>query len=193
MNDERKPREAITRADDGASPRVEGRPRAAGDFVEALPPELREALPPWAKRLAYVLDDLLRIPGTDRGVGLDALLGLVLPGVGDTLTAFGSLALLALALRRRVPTVILARMVMNIGVDALVGTIPFVGDVFDVFFRSNRRNLALIEAHQGSSATPTAKDYAIVGLGFGLAVTSIVLPIAVGLALGVRFAEWLAR
>lgn len=162
------------------------------DLEARLPPEIREALPPWARKLAYVLDDLIKIPGLDRGVGLDALVGLLVPGAGDAITALGSTALLLLALKRRVPFVILARMVMNIGVDALLGTVPVLGDAFDVFFRSNRRNLELIEAHQGAGSPPSAKDYAIVGLGFGLAVMSVVLPVALAITLGVKIAEWTA-
>lgn len=166
--------------------------RPVRDIVEGLPPELREALPPWAKKLAFVLDDLIKIPGLDRGVGIDALVGLLAPGAGDAITALGSTALLLLALKRRVPFVILAQMVMNIGVDAVLGSVPVLGDAFDVFFRSNRRNLELIEAHQGSSAAPTAKDYAIVGVGFGLAVVSVVLPIALAITFGVKLGEWLS-
>jgi hypothetical protein len=167
-------------------------PRPVKELVDALPPEMREALPPWAKKLAYVLDDLIRIPGLDRGVGLDALVGLLIPGAGDAMTALGSTSLLVLALQRRVPFVILVQMVMNIGIDSVLGAVPVLGDIFDVFFRSNRRNLELIEQHQGIGSAPTAKDYAIVGAGFGLAVISVVLPIALAITLGVKLAEWMS-
>lgn len=166
--------------------------RSVTAIVDALPQDVRDALPPWARKLAYVLDDFIKIPGLDRGVGLDAIVGLLIPGMGDAMTAFGSTALLILALKKRVPGVILGRMVMNIGVDALLGAVPFVGDIFDVFFRSNRRNLELIEVHQGGAAPPTRGDYAIVGVGIGLAVVSVVLPVAILLAFGVKLAEWFA-
>lgn len=168
------------------------RQRSVTAIVDALPEDVRAAMPPWARKLAYVLDDFIKIPGLDRGVGIDAIIGLILPGMGDAMTAFGSTALLVLALKKRVPAVILGRMVLNIGVDAVLGAVPIVGDLFDVFFRSNRRNLELIEAHQGGSEPPTSKDYAIVGVGFGLAVMSVVLPIALLLAFGVKLGEWLA-
>jgi hypothetical protein len=137
-------------------------------------------LPAWAETLTRWLDDLVRIPGTNIGLGLDGLLGLLLPGAGDAVTGIGSLSLLLLALQRGVPSVVIGRMVINIGIDALVGTIPVVGDVFDFGYKANRRNLELIRRHtEGPPRKPTAGDYALVGLGFALAVLSVLLPIAV--------------
>ena len=137
-------------------------------------------LPAWAETLARVLDDLVRIPGTNIGLGLDGVLGLLVPGAGDAITGIGSLSLLLLALRRGVPSVVIGRMVMNIGIDALVGTIPVVGDVFDFGYKANRRNLELIRGHEADPLKkPTAGDYALVGLGFALAALSVLLPIAV--------------
>ena len=119
----------------------------------------------WAEGLVRVLDDGLKLPFLKKGIGLDAVIGFFVPVAGDTLTGIGSLSLLGAALKRGVPTVILMRMVMNIGVDVLFGSIPFLGDVFDIFWRSNRRNLDLIEAHAGKKMSASAADYAVVGLG----------------------------
>lgn len=140
-------------------------------------------MPAWARLMTRLLDDLIRIPGTDAGIGLDGLLGLV-PGVGDSVTGFGSMALLLLALRRRVPTVILVKMLGNIGVDVLTGAVPVLGDVFDVAFRSNRRNLALIEKHTGGKVQPSAADFALVVLGLSLAAAAIAMPFVISALLG---------
>ena len=137
--------------------------------------------PAWAATLVRVLDDGLRVPGTRIGIGLDALLGFLFPVVGDAATAIGSLALLVLAFRMRVPKVVIFRVVFNIALDALLGSIPLVGDVFDVFWRANRRNLELLQRYDRD---PTRRaglaDYAIVTLGVLLVVASVLLPIVLG-------------
>lgn len=136
-----------------------------------LPP-----LPPWSEKLTRWLDDGLTIPGTRIRFGLDAIIGALLPGAGDALTAVGSTSLLLLALRRGVPTVVLLRMLFNIALDATLGAIPVVGDIFDVAFKSNRRNLELIErcSTEGQPARPV--DYLVVGLACGLLVLSVLAP-----------------
>lgn len=134
--------------------------------------------PPWLERYVRLLDDFLRIPGTDARIGLDAILGFFFPGVGDALTGAGALSLLFMALRARVPTVVLLRMVVNIAIDTVLGVVPIAGDVFDVFWRSNRRNLDLIEKYRADpSAKPAFADYVVVALGILFVVLSIVLPL----------------
>src|SRR5688572_19712129 len=86
-----------------------------------------EPVPVWAEQLVHWLDSAVRIPGTNITVGLDAILGFLLPTAGDALTALGTLSLFSLAVRYRVPKVVLAKMLVNVAVDALVGVIPFVG------------------------------------------------------------------
>jgi hypothetical protein len=100
-------------------------------------------------------------------------------------TGTGSVALLLLALKSRVPTAGLMRMVLNIGVDVLGGAIPFVGDVFDVAWRSNKKNLEIIRRYKDDpSAEPTAGDRLLVGVGIALALLSILVPLLVGIWLG---------
>jgi hypothetical protein len=162
--------------------------RAVGDKASpALKRAAADALAPWAERFVRALDDLVRIPGTKFGIGLDPIIGFLVPGLGDTVTGVGSVSLLFLALKERVPTVVLLRMCMNILVDTLVGMLPFLGDAFDLVWRSNKRNLALIERYRDDpKAEPGPADYALVGLGLLLAVTSMVLPFVLfyGLGLG---------
>lgn len=131
----------------------------------------------WAEHLVTLLDDRFRIPGTDVRFGLDPIIGILFPGVGDAVTGAGSIGLLALALRRGVPRVVLLRMVLNIFVDVLAGALPIVGDIFDLAYKSNRRNLELIREHEGPESKATAGDYAIAVLGVGLAILSIIVPL----------------
>lgn len=137
-------------------------------------------LDPWAGKMVRLLDELIPIPGTNQKVGVDGIIGLFIPGAGDVITGIGSIAMLFLAIKHRVPTVAIGRMLVNIFVDMLAGLIPVVGDIFDIFFRSNRRNLDLIEAYRSDpSKRPTTLDYALVGVGLALVVCSVAIPLLV--------------
>jgi hypothetical protein len=124
------------------------------------------------------LDDAVRVPGTKFGIGLDAIAGFVVPGVGDAITGLVALSVMSAAIRRGVPRVVLMRMFLNIAVDTGVGMVPVVGDLFDLLWRSNTRNLALLERHQGE-LEPRARpgDYMVLAAAAGLVVVSIAAPI----------------
>jgi hypothetical protein len=127
------------------------------------------------------LDDLVRIPGTKFGIGLDAVIGLVLPGVGDAITGVAALGVLGTALRSGVPRVVVARMLLNIAIDTLGGLVPVVGDAFDLFWRSNYRNLELLERHQNElEPRARASDYLWVGLAVALVGASVAAPFVLG-------------
>jgi hypothetical protein len=96
--------------------------------------------------LALWMDGVFRIPGVGIRFGLDSLIGL-LPGVGDALTSIVSLYILSAASRFGIPRVTLARMAMNIAIDWMIGSVPLLGDVFDVYWKSNQRNVALLRRH----------------------------------------------
>jgi hypothetical protein len=89
------------------------------------------------------MDTRFEIPGLRWRFGLDALLGLI-PGLGDTVTFFVSCFILTSAARYGVPRITLARMGMNVVLDLVMGSIPLLGDVFDVAWKSNTRNVALL-------------------------------------------------
>lgn len=132
------------------------------------------------------LDDAVRIPGTKFGIGLDAVVGFLLPGIGDAITGGVSLSLLVTAIRRGVPTIVVLRMFLNIAVDVLGGLIPVIGDAFDLVWRSNVRNLELLERHQGE-LEPSARvgDYAIVAGAATFVAASVAAPFfAIGWLLG---------
>lgn len=164
--------------------------RAVDRALEGAPDDVRKAardlVAPWAEKLVRVLDDTIRIPGTNVHIGLDPILGFFLPGAGDVVTGVGSISLLLLALKQRVPTIVILRMLLNIGIDTLVGIFPIVGDAFDMLWRSNRRNLDLIEKYKRDpTAKPTTADYLLVSIGIVLAIASIVIPIVIVWVLGV--------
>jgi hypothetical protein len=94
--------------------------------------------------LASLLDDFLRIPGTTFRFGLDAIIGLI-PGIGDVITSVASFLIILAAWQRRMPKVTIARMVANIAIDTLVGSIPLAGDAFDAAWKSNRKNMVLLQ------------------------------------------------
>lgn len=135
-------------------------------------------VPRWAELLATLLDDAIAIPGTKLRFGLDGIVGMFLPGAGDAVTALGAGALLLLAVRRRVPTSVLVRMLFNIAIDACVGAIPVLGDVFDFANKSNRRNLELLKGQpQEPSERRLLGDVLLLGVGFLLLAACVVLPI----------------
>ena len=98
--------------------------------------------------LARLMDTALRVPGTRISLGADSVLGLV-PGIGDFAAAAVSLFIVNEARRLGVPNDKLVKMLVNIGFDTVAGSVPVLGDVFDVYFKSNRRNLQLVMDHFG--------------------------------------------
>jgi hypothetical protein len=96
--------------------------------------------------LARWMDSVFEIPGTGIRLGLDPILGL-LPGLGDTLTTLVSLYILGAARRYGAPRVTVLRMAANIAIDFALGSLPVLGDVFDVFWKSNERNVSLLRRH----------------------------------------------
>lgn len=96
--------------------------------------------------LEFVLERSFMLPGINRAVGLDAIIGLV-PVIGDFISAAIGSYLVWEARNLGLPKWKLARMMANIGVDTAIGAVPFIGDAFDVMFRSNTRNLRIVKAH----------------------------------------------
>ena len=143
------------------------------------------------RSLARMLDSAIRIPGTGVTFGLDPVLGLF-PGVGDLVGAVFSGYIVLTAARMGVPRSVLARMLLNLGTDTLVGSIPVLGDLFDVGFRANIRNSELLDKHLGEpEATRRSSRIAIALTIVGLVVLAAV---AVWIAiLSVKALNWLVR
>ena len=97
-------------------------------------------------RLATLLDTRFAIPFTKIRFGADSLIGLA-PGVGDAVTTALALYIVYEAHRLGAPKTVLARMLGNVAIDGMVGIVPVAGDVFDVMFRANRRNVRILREH----------------------------------------------
>ena len=107
-------------------------------------PERR--ISPFVQRLVDLMDQRFVVPGTRFRFGLDALIGLI-PGFGDLLGMVIGSAVFFEAVRLRMPPTVLGRMLFNLWIDSVVGSLPVVGDAFDFVFKANRRNLRLLERH----------------------------------------------
>jgi hypothetical protein len=110
------------------------------------PPRTRAERIARVEALTALLDTAFLIPGTSFRFGVDSLIGLV-PGIGDALTTAVSLWLVKEAKALGAPNHLIARMLANIVIDGVVGSVPLVGDAFDVVWKSNRRNLHLLRQH----------------------------------------------
>lgn len=129
-----------------------------------------ERLEPLAKRrrdveiedgletLSQYMDGLFRVPGTTWRFGLDGLVGLI-PNYGDIATSLVSFYILVAGVRYGVPKITLLRMAINIGLDYAIGAIPFIGDAFDFFYKSNARNIQLIRERATGHGKGTASDW----------------------------------
>ncbi len=96
------------------------------------------------RALATLMDNAFRVPGTNFRIGWDTILGLV-PGIGDVATGIASASIVGYAMRLKVRKRVLVRMLANVGIDVTIGAIPLLGDIFDAAFKSNVRNVALVE------------------------------------------------
>lgn len=105
------------------------------------------------ERLANNMDSRYRVPGTSIRFGWDAILGLV-PGLGDVAALGPAGYILLQSHRMGAPTGMKARMAVNLGLDWVVGSVPLVGDLFDVAIKANRRNVALLRSHLEARGTP---------------------------------------
>ncbi len=113
-----------------------------------------------ASVVASLMDDFIRIPGTDIRFGLDPILGLF-PGLGDMVASLAGVAIMGEAGRRGVSRMALVTMALNILANAAVGSIPIVGDLFSVWFKSNRRNHDLLEKALSTGISPAEREKAV--------------------------------
>jgi len=140
------------------------------------------------RRFAVWLDAGIVVPGTSLRVGLDPVLGLV-PGLGDAAGALLAAWILVEAIRMGASRGTLARIASNIALDALVGAMPVLGDVFDVVWKANLKNVALLERHAIDPAGAGEGDRLFVVLVVG-GVAALCLGLLVG---GVVLTAWLVR
>lgn len=136
---------------------------------------MRDAEIDRVRSLARVMDKLY----------LDPILGLLIPGAGDILGSMLGIYTVVIATRRKVSPVIIARMLMNLAGDAVLGFIPFIGDLFDFGFKANQRNADLLadRANHGGKATP--RDWVIL-IGAGLAFITVIALVIYGIVALIR-------
>ena len=132
------------------------------------------------RQLSGLLDNIITIPGTKVGIGLDPIIGLI-PIGGDFLGLIFSFYIIIEAAQLGVPTATLGRMVMNVIVDSLVGAIPMLGDLFDFAWKANNYNIILLEESLKSPQQNQKADKSFiliftVGL-FLLAIVLISIPV----------------
>jgi hypothetical protein len=139
--------------------------------------------------LEILLDEAFVVPGTGIRFGIDGIIGLV-PGIGDVLAGLLSLVIPLAGWVRGVPYITLVRMLTNVSIGLLVGSIPILGDAFDIFWKANRRNFALLTRSIAEPRRHTWRDWAFLLL-LGTAIGLIfLLPIALALWLLARVAMW---
>lgn len=112
-----------------------------------------------ARELARLLDSAFTIPGTRIRVGLDSIIGLI-PGGGDAIGAALSSIIVITALRQGVPKPVVWRMVGNVVIDALTGSVPLLGDLFDVAWKANTKNADLLEQYERQPGKTTTRSRA---------------------------------
>lgn len=145
-----------------------------------------------SRRLAVLMDDLVRIPGTRQGVGLDAVVGLI-PGLGDLVGSGISGAIMFDAVRARVPVPVLARMAWNLLLDAVLGLVPLAGDLVDVVHRANLRNYRLLEEAAAANPDPDPPTVGYIAAALLLTVVPLLLTIALGVLALVLLVRWVSR
>ena len=138
------------------------------------------------ERLARLLDDVVAIPGTRIRVGLDSILGL-LPGGGDLIGGALSAWIIVAAARLGAPPAVIARMGANVLADAAIGAVPVLGDIFDIVFRANRRNVELLGRYLDTPEPVHRSSRLVV-----LAVLLVLIAALIGaLFVGVILVRWL--
>ena len=132
--------------------------------------------------LSHLLDDFIQIPGTPIRFGLDGIVGFI-PGIGDILGGLASTIIIVAAWSRGVPNAVLARMVLNVAIETAAGSLPIVGNLFDIGWRANRRNYVLLTRATGRPHPEQARSW--------LFIAGVCLVLAALLAVPLLLGGWL--
>ena len=152
--------------------RLSGMPNRPGNRTATPNESLRRV-----NVVASVLDDAIRVPGTNLRFGVDPLVGLI-PGLGDLLGGAASAYIILEAARAGAPSSVLLRMALNVGIDTLIGGLPIIGDLFDFAWKSNTRNARLLTRHVEMPAQTKRASMALV-----VVLLAAVAAVAVGASL----------
>ncbi|MEM1253780.1 MAG: DUF4112 domain-containing protein [Cyanobacteria bacterium P01_H01_bin.21] len=157
-----------------------------------LPPTLAETNSHRAlqrlRGLSHILDNAIAIPGIGYRVGLDPLIGL-LPGGGDLVAGLISIYVVIEAARLGVPAATLGRMGLNILTEVILGTIPMVGDFFDVVWKANARNVALLERHIRNPRPSNKADKVFAAV----MITGLLMIVLGAATLSILFVRWVLQ
>ncbi len=124
--------------------------------------------------LSHLLDDCFRVPGTEIRFGLEGIIGLM-PGIGDVLHGLASSLIVVAGWVRGLPYATLARMLFNLLLDVGIGAVPVIGDVFDIAWKANRRNYALLTRHLAEPRKHVWRDWVFLA---GIAAALLILVIS---------------
>ncbi|MFM7069394.1 MAG: DUF4112 domain-containing protein [Actinomycetes bacterium] len=150
-------------------------------------------LPGWVERLAWVLDSVFEVPGTRRRVGIDGVLTFI-PVVGDVAGLGLSMVVVAAGIAAGVSVPTVVRMMLNVGLETLVGVVPFAGAVFDLAYKANERNVRLIEADlvdRSATRRSSLKVLAVTVAALFVALALAVACVIATFALTVWMLRWL--
>ena len=147
-------------------------------------------LPEWVQRFAWVLDDAFAVPGLPgRRVGVDGLIALV-PVAGDAVGVALSLVIIVVGVAAGVSVPTIIRMLLHVGIEALIGLVPFVGTVFNMAFKANNRNVALIERDLADRRATRRSSVGVLVLIIGVLLAGLMMLIALTVA-GIAVLVWL--
>jgi hypothetical protein len=155
------------------------------DPDESMPPDLLTL-----RKFADLMDRAVPIPGTSQRVGFDAAAGLI-PGFGDIVTGAMSAWIILSAVRHRVPPSKIFRMFVNLLVDLIVGAVPLLGDVFDVFHKQNVMNMRILLDHRNRQLPPRRKREIVGAAAIVIIVVSIMALGAMAAAIAAIY--WIAQ
>jgi hypothetical protein len=148
------------------------RPGSGTDYiqVEVLPPagktKQADELDPFIKLVSGLLDTFFVIPGTRIRFGIEPIIGLI-PVLGDQVTSLMSAALLYRSVQHRLPKIALVRMALNILINAVVGMVPVIGDIFVLWYKPNVRNYKILQRFAGQKSAVTSGDWMFVSILIG--------------------------
>lgn len=128
------------------------------------------------RRVSRLLDSAMEVPGTSIRVGLDPILGLF-PGLGDLVSPLFTIGMLWQARELGIPRVIQLRMVFNVAIDSLFGMVPILGDLFDVAWRANDRNMVLLDRHAREEHPASPGDWLFVAAMIAVLAVLAIAPL----------------
>jgi hypothetical protein len=123
----------------------------------------------WIEQVINVMDNRFRVPGTNIRFGLDPIIGL-LPVVGEVVTFSISSILILSMVKYGVSRKVIIKMIGNVAIDAVLGSIPLIGDLFDVAYKANQRNYKLLKEHQLEGKHTGSGTGLLIGVGLVLLV-----------------------